>query len=71
MQAVLGFAAIAAILTVIPGSGTTLVLRPALARTRTAAVTAFGIACGAMILGWRYGAGEQLLYQRFQDLFGP
>ncbi len=43
-QALLGFAAVAAILTVIPGLDTTLVLRSALVRGRgTAIATALGI----------------------------
>ncbi|WP_104139535.1 LysE family translocator [Cryobacterium sp. Y62] len=61
-QAVLGFATVAAILTVIPGLDTTLVLRSALVRgRRQAVVTAFGIATGALIWGAAAALGAAAL----------
>ncbi|TFC25413.1 LysE family translocator [Cryobacterium sp. TMT1-3] len=61
-QAILGFAAVAAILTVIPGLDTTLVLRSALVRGRRQAVaTAFGIATGALIWGAAAALGAAAL----------
>ena len=61
-QAVLGFAAVAAILTIIPGLDTTLVLRSALVRGRRQAVaTAFGIATGALIWGAAAALGAAAL----------
>lgn len=61
-QAVLGFATVAAILTVIPGLDTTLVLRSALVWGRRQAVaTAFGIATGALIWGAAAALGAAAL----------
>ena len=61
-QAVLGFAAVAAILTIIPGLDTTLVLRSALVRGRRQAVApAFGVATGALIWGAAAALGAAAL----------
>ena len=61
-QALLGFAAVAAVLTVIPGLDTTLVLRSALVRgRRQAAATAFGIASGALVWGAAAALGAAAL----------
>ncbi|WP_010155249.1 LysE family translocator [Leucobacter chromiiresistens] len=61
-QALLGFAAVAAVLTVIPGLDTTLVLRSALVRgRRQAAATAFGFASGALVWGAAAALGAAAL----------
>ncbi|MGW9020739.1 LysE family translocator [Leucobacter chromiiresistens] len=61
-QALLGFAAVAAVLTVIPGLDTTLVLRSALVSgRRQAAATAFGIASGALVWGAAAALGAAAL----------
>lgn len=60
--AVFGFAAVAAVLTVIPGLDTTLVLRSALTQTRRHAfVTAVGITCGALVWGAAAAVGAAAL----------
>lgn len=60
--ALLGFAAIAAVLTVIPGLDTTLVLRSALTQSRRhAAVTALGISTGALAWGAAAAVGAAAL----------
>ncbi|MFC5932151.1 LysE family translocator [Cryobacterium melibiosiphilum] len=62
LQAILGFATVAAILTVIPGLDTTLVLRSALVRGRRQAVaTALGIATGALVWGAAAALGAAAL----------
>lgn len=61
-QALLGFAAVAAVLTVIPGLDTTLVLRSALVRGNGYAVaTALGIGTGALIWGAAAAVGAAAL----------
>ena len=61
-QALLGFAAVAAVLTVIPGLDTTLVLRSALVRGNGYAVaTALGIGTGALIWGAAAAGGAAAL----------
>lgn len=60
--ALLGFAAVAAVLTVIPGLDTTLVLRSALTQSRRHAfVTALGINTGALIWGAAAAIGAAAL----------
>jgi threonine/homoserine/homoserine lactone efflux protein len=61
-QALAGFAVVAALLTIIPGLDSTLVLRSALTRGRGAAIaTAGGIACGAMVWGAAAAVGASAL----------
>ena len=61
-QALLGFAAVAAVLTVIPGIDTTLVLRSALTRgTRHAWSTALGIGVGSLFWGAAAAIGATAL----------
>lgn len=61
-QALLGFAAVAAVLTVIPGLGTTLVLRSALIRGRGYAfATGLGVCVGALIWGAAAAVGAAAL----------
>lgn len=62
LEAVLGFAVVAALLTVIPGLDTALVLRSALTRSRTYAVaTALGIQTGVLVWGVAAAAGATAL----------
>lgn len=61
-QALLGFAAVAAVLTIIPGLDMTLVLRSALVRgKRPAVATSFGIAGGALLWGVAAALGAAAL----------
>lgn len=61
-EAVLGFAAVAAVLTVIPGLDTTLVLRSALVHgRRTAFATALGVGTGALVWGAAAAVGAATL----------
>ena len=61
-QALLGFAAVAAVLTVIPGLDTTLVLRSALVRGRGYAfATGLGVCVGALIWGAAAAVGAAAL----------
>jgi threonine/homoserine/homoserine lactone efflux protein len=61
-QAVLGFAAVVAVLTVIPGLDTTLVLRAAVVRGRRLAfATAFGVGTGALVWGAAAAVGAAAL----------
>ena len=61
-QALLSFAVVAALLTIIPGLDTTLVLRAALTRDRrTAAATAAGIATGSLVWGVAAAVGASAL----------
>lgn len=61
-QALIGFAAVAAVLTVIPGIDTTLVLRASLTRgVRHAVSTALGIGLGALIWGAAAALGATAL----------
>lgn len=61
-SALLGFAAVAAVLTVIPGLDTTLVLRSALTQSRRhAIVTALGISAGALAWGAAAAVGAAAL----------
>ena len=58
MEALWGFALVAALLTVIPGMDTALVLRSALTRSKTCAFgTAGGIQLGTLAWGVAAGAG--------------
>lgn len=61
-QALLGFAALAAVLTIIPGLDTALVLRSALARGASFAIaTALGIGTGALVWGAAAAVGAAAL----------
>ncbi len=61
-HAFLSFAAVAGLLTIIPGLDTAIVLRTALARGRAAAfATAFGIGCGALVWGVAAATGVSVL----------
>ena len=61
-SALLGFAAVAAVLTVIPGLDTTLVLRSALTQSRRhAVVTALGVSTGALAWGAAAAVGAAAL----------
>jgi len=61
-EALLSFAAVALVLTLIPGLDTTLVLRSALTQGRgRAAMTALGIACGALCWGAAAAVGAAAL----------
>lgn len=61
-SALLGFSAVAAVLTLIPGLDTTLVLRSALTQSRRhAAVTALGISTGALAWGGAAAVGAAAL----------
>lgn len=61
-QAVLGFAAVAALLTIIPGLDTTLVLRSALVNGRRhAAATGLGVMTGLLVWGAAAAAGAAAL----------
>ena len=61
-SALLGFAAVAAVLTVIPGLDTTLVLRSALTQSRRrATVTALGVSVGALVWGAAAAVGAAAL----------
>lgn len=61
-SALLAFAAVAAVLTVIPGLDTTLVLRSALTQSRRhAAVTALGVSVGALAWGAAAAVGAAAL----------
>jgi len=62
LEAVLGFAIVAALLTVIPGLDTALVLRSSLTRSRSYAVaTALGIQAGTMVWGIAAAVGATAL----------
>lgn len=62
LEAILAFAVVAGLLTLVPGLDTSLVLRASLARTRSYAwATALGIATGAMIWGIAAAAGISAL----------
>lgn len=62
LEAILGFAVVAGLLTLVPGLDTSLVLRASLARTRPYAwATALGIATGAMSWGVAAAAGISAL----------
>lgn len=62
LDAILAFALVAGLLTLVPGLDTSLVLRASLARTRSHAwATALGIATGAMIWGVAAAAGISAL----------
>ena len=62
LEAVLGFAVVAALLTVIPGLDTALVLRSSLTRSRSYAVaTALGIQTGVMVWGIAAAVGATAL----------
>lgn len=61
-QALFGFAAVAAVLTLVPGLDTTLVLRSALVGgRRTAAATALGVATGLLVWGAAAAVGAAAL----------
>ncbi|WP_286264487.1 LysE family translocator [Brooklawnia propionicigenes] len=62
LHAVTGFALVAAVLTIIPGLDTTLVLRTAIARGRDqAAVTAAGVCAGLLVWGVAAAVGAAAL----------
>jgi len=62
LHAVTGFALVAAVLTIIPGLDTTLVLRTAIARGRDqAAVTAVGVCAGLLVWGVAAAVGAAAL----------
>ena len=62
LEALLAFALVAGLLTLVPGLDTSLVLRASVARSRSYAwATAFGIATGAMIWGIAAAAGISAL----------
>lgn len=62
LEAVLGFAVVAALLTVIPGLDTALVLRSSLTRSRSYAIaTALGIQTGVMVWGIAAAVGATAL----------
>ena len=64
-QAVLGFAALAAVLTVIPGMDTTLVLRSALVHGRRSGLaTALGINVGSLLWGAAAPGGDAIRRRR-------
>lgn len=62
LDAVLAFAVVAGLLTLVPGLDTALVLRPTLTRTRPYAwATAGGVATGAMVWGVAAAVGVSAL----------
>src|SRR4051812_8178286 len=62
MQAILGFSAVAAVLTIIPGTDTMLVLRSALVRGRRYAfAAAVGVNVGSLIWGMAAAVGAAAL----------
>jgi len=61
-QALLGFAVVAALLTIMPGIDSALVLRSALTRSRRVAIaTGIGICCGAFVWGAAAAVGAAAL----------
>lgn len=70
-QAVLGFAAVAALLTIIPGIDTTLVLRTTLVRGRAHGFAAmFGIVTGCLVWGVAAAVGAAALLAGVHALLG-